>query len=466
MLARWFHEADSTETFWYRRLPIIASVVSMALVAALTLGTIYFLHTQAQTAVRMQVEEALQRVRERLDRELLSLLAVPETVAAFIAAEGGIDESVFAAVVSRLAENNTHIRNVALAPNSVITTVFPRQGNEAAIGLRYLEHPVQRDAVLRAINSRRTVVAGPIALVQGGSGIVSRTPVFLGKNDGSPYWGIVSMAVDAGAVFARTGFENESDNIDVAARGANPNLAQGAVFAGKSVVFDRRPIELQYTLPGGDAWTLAATPAGGWAQISNQMAGIAAIATLLGLAIGMLAYRLAASHQKIRALSVRDTLTGLPNRRLIEDRMTQALTSARRYGRVGVLIVLDIDRFQAVNHHYGRHAGDEVLIRVASRVADIVRNIGSAARTGGDNFAVVLPEISVPADAITLVHRIQLAIAEPISLTGKTSVRVSASAGVVTFGTEAQNVAALFASADKAMREQKATRRDTPPAKA
>ncbi len=80
-------------------------------------------------------------------------------------------------MVGRLLESQRNIRNLALAPDNVISDVYPRLGNEKALGLRYLDNPQQRSAVERAIQTRRTVVAGPIPLVQGGLGIVSRTPV-------------------------------------------------------------------------------------------------------------------------------------------------------------------------------------------------------------------------------------------------------------------------------------------------
>jgi len=453
-----FNDAEGRGTRWYRWLPLLSALASICFAAALALGAIRMAQTQAQSAARANAQHELQRLREQLDRELQSVLAIPETVAAFVAAEGGIEDDVFAAVVSRLAENNGNIRNVALAPNSVITTVYPRQGNEAAIGLRYLEHPVQADAVRRAISSRRTVVAGPIKLVQGGRGIVSRTPVFLGKREGAPYWGIVALAVNADSIFSRVGFDANPNGVDIAARGIDASGAEGTAFAGKAAVFDRDPIQLQYPLPGGGSWQLAAAPAEGWHQNSGQIAGIAAIGIVLGLMVGLLTHRLVASHQRIRTLAVRDALTGLPNRRLFEDRMAQAMAAAQRHGRMGILIVLDLDHLKLINDRHGHRAGDDVLIRVASRVADQVRNIGSVARISGDEFAIILPEFPVAGDPQALVQRIQQTIAEPIALSEKVTVRVTASVGVTTFGVESIDVATLFERADKAMYEQKGSR--------
>lgn len=455
MALSWLSDAETGSSRWHRRLPLIAALASSGLAAILALAAIYFSQQQAQSVTRTQAQDELQRLREQLDRELQSVLSVPETLAAFVAAEGGIDEDVFVAVVSRLAEANGSIRNVALAPNNVITTVYPRQGNEAAIGLRYLEHPTQAEAVRRAINARRTVVAGPIKLVQGGNGIVSRTPVFLSKREGTPYWGIVALAVNADSIFARVGFDTSASGIDLAARGVDASGAQGPVFAGRAGVFDRDPILLQYPLPGGGSWQLGAAAAVGWGQSNTQTAAIIVVAAMLGLAIGYLTHRLVASQQQIQKLAVRDALTGLPNRRLCDDRLKQALMVAQRHGRIGALIVLDLDRLKSINEKFGRRAGDDVITRVASRVADQVRTIGSVARVGGNRFAVVLPELSAARDAVAVMQQIRQTISEPIALSGKTSVRVTASAGVALFGEEPVEVGALFDGADKAMRAQK-----------
>ena len=146
-------------------------------------------------------------------------------------------------MVGRLLERQRNIRNLALAPDNVITDIYPRLGNEKALGLRYMDNPQQRGAVERAIQTRRTVVAGPIQLVQGGLGITSRTPVFLapvqdGKHNPEPaYWGIVSLTVNADTLFADVGLTTEQMGFQVAARGQDATGAGGAVFLGRTDLF-------------------------------------------------------------------------------------------------------------------------------------------------------------------------------------------------------------------------------------
>lgn len=162
-----------------RFLPLLVGLASCALAMLLAWLVIDISNTKARTEIAARAQTHLLEIRDRLDRQLQSTLSVPETVAAFVAAQGQMEPEIFASVVGRLLESQRNIRNLALAPDNVISDIYPRLGNEKALGLRYLDNPQQRGAVERAIQTRRTVVAGPIPLVQGGLGIVSRTPVFL-----------------------------------------------------------------------------------------------------------------------------------------------------------------------------------------------------------------------------------------------------------------------------------------------
>ena len=100
---------------------------------------------------------------------------------------------------------------------------------------------------------------------------------------------------------------------------------------------------------------------------------------------------LKAHEDKLRRLALYDALTMLPNRVLLKDRMAQALNIAKRSGEPVTLAILDLDRFKEVNDTLGHHVGDALLVDVARRLSECMRDGDTVARLGGDEFAILLP---------------------------------------------------------------------------
>ncbi len=442
----------------HRYLPLAVGVCSSTLAALLAWVVIDISHTKARAEIAAQAQSHLLQIRDRLDRQLQSTLSVPETVSAFIAAQGSMSPDIFATVVGRLLEHQRNIRNLALAPDNVISDVYPRVGNERAIGLRYLDNPQQRGAVERAIQTRRTVVAGPIPLVQGGLGIISRTPVFLAHPPGRApvggprYWGIVSLTVNADTLFADVGLNSDQMGFQVAARGLDAMGAQGAVFIGRSQLFDEEPATLDVPLPGGGSWILGAVPTGGWGAAGRAPVLVVMLAYAFALVLGLLSARLVRAHQQVLALASHDRLTGLPNRRLFEDRLSQAVLTAYRDHRAGALLLVDLDGFKAVNDSLGHGSGDQVLVRVGQRLAGLARANDTAARLGGDEFALVLNAVASPEAAMEMAQKVLAALVAPIGLDSGQHVLTGASIGVALFqGPAVESMPALMDRADRAL---------------
>ncbi|MCK4177485.1 diguanylate cyclase domain-containing protein [Aciditerrimonas ferrireducens] len=149
-----------------------------------------------------------------------------------------------------------------------------------------------------------------------------------------------------------------------------------------------------------------------------------------------------------------DPLTGLPNRRLLEDRTAQALRQAERTGQAVGLLFVDLDHFKTVNDTLGHSAGDQVVTEAADRLRNLVRTQDTVARFGGDELAILLPEVSDPAAMEQLAERALAALAEPYELpTGPLT--VTASIGLASAPPVERSFAALLQAADLAMYEAK-----------
>jgi diguanylate cyclase (GGDEF)-like protein len=165
------------------------------------------------------------------------------------------------------------------------------------------------------------------------------------------------------------------------------------------------------------------------------------------------------SQEKLRYLSEHDALTDLPNRNLLQDRIEVALARARRFQTHLGLLLVDVDHFKGVNDTYGHQAGDRLLREFARRIGSSVRATDTVARIGGDEFVVLLPDLSAAQEAAKIAAKILNAVSTPIDLAGA-KVSVTASIGISAYPACGTNASALLASADAAMYSAKAKGRN------
>jgi diguanylate cyclase (GGDEF)-like protein/PAS domain S-box-containing protein len=157
----------------------------------------------------------------------------------------------------------------------------------------------------------------------------------------------------------------------------------------------------------------------------------------------------------LQEMAYHDQLTGVPNRRLLQLRAEQTLALAARRKTRSALFFLDLVDFKVVNDRLGHGAGDELLRRVAQRVAGELRSADTLARMGGDEFAVLLSEVESREAAVQTAERFLRRLAEPIDLAGE-SVVVQARAGVAIYPEDGEDLSSLLGCADRALIRAKA----------
>ncbi|MBQ5961931.1 EAL domain-containing protein [Massilia sp. ZL223] len=153
---------------------------------------------------------------------------------------------------------------------------------------------------------------------------------------------------------------------------------------------------------------------------------------------------------KMKHLAQHDFLTGLPNRVLLNDRITQATVSAKRSNTCPALLFLDLDKFKHINDSLGHAIGDHLLQAVAGRLLDCVRSSDTVSRHGGDEFVVLLADERRPQDAALAAEKILIAISTPFLLDGH-QLHTSTSIGISVFPLDGLDAAALLKNADTAM---------------
>jgi diguanylate cyclase (GGDEF)-like protein len=179
------------------------------------------------------------------------------------------------------------------------------------------------------------------------------------------------------------------------------------------------------------------------------------------VAVGMILLLLEDQIEHNKYLALHDELTGLPNRRLFLDRLALSLERARRSESKAALLVIDLNHFKQVNDTFGHHAGDVLLKKVSTIFQSRVRRSDTVARTGGDEFSMILEEPTNRSNARLVARALMQLLEEPMQV-GSHTVQVGASIGVAVFPDDAADLESLCIAADRRMYDDKNVSRETP----
>jgi len=216
---------------------------------------------------RGSIVEKLSTIRARLESGLNSELLLARSIIIDVETNTDITKDRFFKIAQHFMKSSNHIKNIGLAKGTVLTYVYPVKGNEKAIGIDYKKITSQWPAVQRVIEGRKTVVAGPLNLVQGGIGIIGRTPIYIGMSnadsDTGEYFGILSIVINLPSMLEAAGLNNKDSLLNISIRGKDGLGSKGEVFYGSEDLFTNGSVFMEITLPGG-SWQMASVPANGW----------------------------------------------------------------------------------------------------------------------------------------------------------------------------------------------------------
>lgn len=166
------------------------------------------------------------------------------------------------------------------------------------------------------------------------------------------------------------------------------------------------------------------------------------------------------AQETIQRQATQDALTGLPNRNLTLDRLSQLLSNCRRTTSMFAVLFMDLDHFKLINDSLGHVAGDELLVKTAQRIKSALRDSDTVGRMGGDEFIVLLDCINSTDDVVAVANSILAAVGEPLVVAGHT-LQTTASIGVTVYPVDGASPETLLKNADNAMYEAKKNGRNT-----
>ncbi len=438
-------------TRWFA---VAGALLVFALAVSLGEAVLQAQRHEADDQRRIEMTSYAAMLRARVERELNSLLYLNSGLGSYLVVRNNrIQSKEIGDMLAVLYKGNPHVRNFGIAVGYRLTYVYPLTGNEKAIGIDYRNLPGQWPVIQRIVVSGKPALAGPLDLVQGGSGLVYRVPLFLGGN----YWGLLSTVIDSDSLFKSVFKESEDSRFEHALRGRDGLGSKGDGILGNIALFARRDAVIQeIDIPGG-RWAIAVAPR--YDHFNHNLQYLARIAvTLAGGLIAWMLYALIRSRAELARLVMFDSLTGLPNRRLLTDRARVAFARQHRHpDQACALLFLDMDGFKDVNDRYGHNTGDTVLREIARRCRATVRAEDTIARWGGDEFVVLMEAVSEET-VQALVARLREVLETQITLDGK-RFQLGVSVGVVLHREGDASLEEIIGMADQRMYSDKQQRR-------
>lgn len=357
------------------------------------------------------------------------------------------------------------IRSIALAPDNVVRFIHPLKRNEKAIGLNYADNREQWPGIRKAMETGSVVLVGPVNLVQGGRAIIARIPIHVPAFAGAgasarTYWGVGSVVFDEKAMLTAAELAPQLNGYEIALQVPGDGEREASTILGDPELFAVDSARLDVLLPGEARWQLAAFPKAGWTRMSTElwMALIAGYgATLL---VSGMAFFAIFEMMRARQLAHHDPLTGLPNRRLLEDRMGQLANLSDRSGLGFQVFFVDLNAFKPINDEHGHSVGDEMLVEIGRRLRLATRRADTVARVGGDEFVVLTPGLMSEPDVAQFSRRLAAAVSEPVVI-DELTIAVRASVGIASYPKDANTIRELLDLADTRMYAQKKERLTT-----
>lgn len=330
--------------------------------------------------------------------------------------------------------NSPVIRNILLAPDGIVTKVYPLDTNRPLMGYDLLGPGDGNEEALQAKEKGQLTLGGPFTGMQGGDILVGRLPVYTYETGDRNFWGLVSVTLNYPeslapvrlAELANMGFACEIWRI-------NPDRSEKQVILRTGDSPLNNPIEKEFRLLNAQ-WKISIAPLEPWYKSLSlyAMLGAAVLVSLLTGIVAQSYWEMSQLRTSLERMAMYDCLTGLPNRRAAFDRLNTTLTDCAIKGNEFILGYIDLNGFKDINDSYGHHIGDHVLKETAQRIVDCMPGKQFVGRIGGDEFIFILTEIA-EADVEDVVTKLHEAMNKPFAPKLMENLRTSLSVGLAVF---------------------------------
>lgn len=368
-------------------VPLIVFLVGICLLSVFTYNTNVQIQKDRRTIAKLNAVTYGQRIENDIENGI----EITDTLKQLLINGNGQIINF-----SKVAENlmSYSIQSVQLAPNGVVTEIYPEEGNEAG-KIDLLKDSRRGEISNYAKDHNITIIQGPIKLKQGGSGLVVRNPIYLEDENGQEYfWGFTIVILRVPEIF-------EDSTNALSKFKYNYRLSREASVLDKKYVevdanCDKmiRPVTYNLTV-GKEKWKLEIMPRAGWSNSTTLylifFGGLSLVLLLTGLTIVL--FLLDERRVELKELANKDGLTKLYNRYGFDEMAEKMISKNPKEHCVAVL--LDVDDFKLINDMYGHAYGDKALISLSENMQKFFPSSALLGRNGGDEFCILLPNCTM-----------------------------------------------------------------------
>lgn len=416
--------------------------------------TITYIQNKCQLEY-VQMEHVASTKANKVNNVISKLLYRTQTLSALVIQKNG-DVRNFEEVAATIIDDPA-IKNVIIAPDGIVSNVYPFEGNEKVIGLDYFSDAAGNKEAAAAKQLEQLVLGGPFDLVQGGQALVGRLPVYLdGEQDEKQFWGIVSVtlsypqALDGAELeeLKEQGFAYEIWRI-------SPDDNERQIIANSNYTYNKNAnyVELPMSFFNAE-WYFRLSPIRNWYQYPEMW-----IYTIIGFFISILIgflvmhnYDLNQVKSDLEQLTIKDALTGVLNRRGAFQALESLLgITDKKF----VLCYMDLNKFKMINDNFGHNIGDQVLRYFTSTFEQYINKNHIFARMGGDEFVLIFKDTDSEVEVDLFFNHIYKEFEKKLVLNKKQSLYVTFSIGKAVYPKDGVTIDELIAVADNAMYQQK-----------
>lgn len=450
--------------FWQSKLIVSTFVISLLT----SIAFIYFSERVEQEQNRLIAKNIASSYVNLIENHITQIISSTYPLAALIRMQNG-DTQGFENLAKELIQFYPGVLSLQLQPLGVISDIVPLKGHESAIGVNVLTDPARNKEAILARDTGKLTLAGPLNLAQGGVGAVACLPVYLETKHGETFWGFTATLISIPEVLNLADLLSLEDaNYAYQLSRIHPDTNDLHIFARSKAALINDPVFFYIDVPNAQ-WTFSVTPVHHWTEF-NMLLVKSIFGILITSLLTFLAYLLVKLKNEreelentvknrtteLASLAHYDVLTELPNRALFADRFNQAHDRSNRNQTMLAVCFLDLDDFKIINDTYGHDEGDKLLVAVAARLKRIIRAGDTVSRQGGDEFILLLNDISSVEQLELSLERVRYTIVKPYLVEGRHH-HVNLSLGATLYPRDNADLDTLLRHADHAMYQAKLT---------